>query len=57
MSSAPDEYRRASLLGHDDCGELIGVVASRLNTDTTSYLRAGVLVRATAITVEYAYEW
>jgi AcrR family transcriptional regulator len=58
MASAPAELRRASLLSHDDCQELIGAVATRLNSpDTAADMRAGVLVRAALAAVEYAYEW
>ena len=58
MASAPAELRRASLLSREDCDELIGAVASRLNnTETAADMRAGVLVRAALAAVEYAYEW
>lgn len=57
MASAPAELRRASLLSREDCDELIGAVASRLNTDASADMRAGVLVRAAVAAVEYTYEW
>jgi AcrR family transcriptional regulator len=58
MASAPAELRRASLLNREDCDELIGAVAQRLEeTATAADLRAGVLVRAAVAAVEYAYEW
>ena len=58
MASAPTELRRASLLNREDCDELIGAVALRLDKSAkTADLRAGVLVRATVAAVEYAYEW
>ncbi len=58
MASAPAELRRASLLNREDCDELIGAVARRLdNTVQSADLRAGVLVRAAVAAVEYAYEW
>ena len=58
MASAPAELRRASLLSREECDELIGAVASRLdNTDAEADMRAGVLVRAAIAAVEYAYEW
>ena len=57
MSSAPPELRRASLLSREECDELVGAVASRLDTVTAADLRAGVLVRAAVAAVEYAYEW
>jgi hypothetical protein len=58
MASAPAELRRASLLNREDCDELIGAVALRLdNTGGTADIRAGVLVRAAVAAVEYAYEW
>lgn len=58
MASAPAELRRASLLDREDCDELIGAVALRLDTSVTSAdMRAGVLVRAAVAAVEYAYEW
>lgn len=56
--SAPAELRRASLLSREDCDELIGEVALRLDDSVTSAdMRAGVLVRASIAAVEYAYEW
>lgn len=58
MASAPVELRRASLLTREDCDELIGAVAFRLDEAVTSAdMRAGVLVRAAVAAVEYAYEW
>ena len=58
MASAPAELRRASLLSREDCDELIGAVASRLNNaDIAADMRTGVLVRAAVAAVEYAYEW
>lgn len=58
MASAPAELRRASLLNREDCDELIGAVAFRLDESVTSAdMRAGVLVRAAVAAVEYAYEW
>lgn len=58
MASAPAELRRASLLNREDCDELIGAVALRLDEKVTSAdMRAGVLVRAAVAAVEYAYEW
>lgn len=58
MASAPAELRRASLLSREDCDELIGAVALRLEDSATpGDLRAGVLVRAAVAAVEYAYEW
>lgn len=58
MSSAPVDLRRASLLNREDCDELIGAVASRLDGAVTSAdMRPGVLVRAAVAAVEYAYEW
>lgn len=58
MASAPAELRRASLLNREDCDELIGAVALRLDdTVTSTDMRAGVLVRAAVAAVEYAYEW
>ena len=58
MASAPAELRRASLLSHEDCDELIAAVALRLDKrGKLADLRAGVLVRATVAAVEYAYEW
>jgi AcrR family transcriptional regulator len=58
MASAPVELRRASLLSREDCDELIGAVALRLDASVTSSdMRAGVLVRAAVAAVEYAYEW
>ena len=58
MASAPVELRRASLLNREDCDELIGAVALRLDEKVTSAdMRAGVLVRAAVAAVEYAYEW
>ena len=58
MASAPAELRRASLLNREDCDELIGAVAFRLDEKVTSAdMRAGVLVRAAVAAVEYAYEW
>ncbi|WP_319431373.1 TetR/AcrR family transcriptional regulator [Mycobacterium sp. RTGN5] len=58
MASAPAELRRASILNREDCDELIGAVASRLDaTDPAADMRAGVLVRAAVAAVEYAYEW
>ncbi|MEO6795272.1 MAG: TetR family transcriptional regulator [Mycobacterium sp.] len=58
MASAPAELRRASLLNREDCDELIGAVARRLdNTATAADIRAGVLVRAAVAGVEYAYDW
>ena len=58
MASAPTELRRASLLNREDCDELIGAVALRLdNSAKEADLRAGVIVRATVAAVEYAYEW
>ena len=55
--SAPAELRRASLLNREDCDELIGAVALRLDEVTAAGMRAGVLVRAAVAAVEYAYEW
>jgi AcrR family transcriptional regulator len=57
MASAPAELRRASLLSREDCDELISAVASRLDTDASADMRAGVLVRAAVAAVEYTYEW
>lgn len=58
MASAPVELRRASLLNREDCDELIGAVADRIDGSVTSSdMRAGVLVRAAVAAVEYAYEW
>ena len=57
MGSAPAELRRASLLSREDCDELIGAVAQRLDGTVAADLRAGVLVRAAVAAVEYAYEW
>lgn len=58
MASAPAELRRASLLNREDCDELIGAVALRLDdTAIAAGIRAGVLVRAALAAVEYAYEW
>lgn len=58
MASAPAELRRASLLSREDCDELIGAVALRLDTSgASSDMSAGVLVRAAVAAVEYAYEW
>jgi AcrR family transcriptional regulator len=58
MASAPAELRRASLLSREDCDELIGAVALRIDSAATpADLRAGVLVRAAVAAVEYAYEW
>jgi AcrR family transcriptional regulator len=58
MASAPAELRRASILNREDCDELIGAVALRLdNADGALDMRAGVLVRAAVAAVEYAYEW
>jgi AcrR family transcriptional regulator len=58
MGSAPAELRRASLLNREDCDELIGAVADRIDGSVTSAdMRAGVLVRAAVAAVEYAYEW
>ncbi len=58
MASAPAELRRASLLNREDCDELIGAVAQRLdNTGGPVDMRAGVLVRAAVAAVEYAYEY
>jgi AcrR family transcriptional regulator len=58
MASAPAELRRASLLDREDCDELIGAVARRLDAPAgANDLRAGVLVRAALAAVEYAYEW
>lgn len=58
MASAPAELRRASILNHEDCDELIDAVASRLSGKVPSAdMRAGVLVRAAIAAVEYAYEW
>ncbi len=58
MASAPAELRRASVLNREDCDELIGAVAARLDKrDRDAELRAGVLVRASVAAVEYAYEW
>jgi AcrR family transcriptional regulator len=57
MASAPAELRRASILNREDCDELIGAVASRLGTNAATDMRAGVLVRASVASVEYAYEW
>ena len=39
MVRQPAEYRRASLPGHDYCGELTGVVASRVNGNATPLVR------------------
>ena len=58
MASAPAELRRASVLNREDCDELIGAVAARLDKrGRDAELRAGVLVRAAVAAVEYAYEW
>jgi AcrR family transcriptional regulator len=58
MASAPTELRRASLLSREDCDQLIGAVALRLDDAVPSKdMRAGVLVRALLAAVEYAYEW
>lgn len=58
MASAPAELRRASVLNREDCDELIGAVAARLDKrGRDADIRAGVLVRAAVAAVEYAYEW
>lgn len=58
MASAPTELRRASLLNREDCDELIGAVAIRLDEAASSTdMGAGVLVRAAVAAVEYSYEW
>jgi len=58
MASSPTVLRRATLLSRDDCDELVGAVAERLEGTTAGAdLRAGVLVRAALAAAEYAYEW
>lgn len=58
MASAPAELRRASVLNREDCDELIGAVAARIDKrGRDADIRAGVLVRAAVAAVEYAYEW
>jgi len=58
MVSAPVSVRRATLVGREECDELIAAVTERLGgTSVSAGLHAGVLVRATLAAAEFAYEW